>query len=206
MPTLLLDDDHKYTLDGKVIPSVTEIIGQFVRSGEFYVNVFTGSTIAASVMHQAQDRGKAIHKAAKLILQGRLAWDKLDPSLVAPLRCFEEWFLRFKPKVIASEQSYYTLIWEYAGTPDLVCLSQAGVLSIIEYKSSEAAGELAGPQLSAYEQLIRETDGIRGKIDRYVLTLPESGRGSFELLENKVNDWNFFKSRLYTYRYLKGER
>jgi hypothetical protein len=205
MPKLLLDDNHKYTLDGKPIPGVTSIIGEFVRSGEYFVSTFTGATIAASVMLAAADRGKAIHKAAKLILQKRLAWDALDPSLVAPLRTFEEWFNREKPKVIMSEYSLYSQAFQYAGTPDLVCLIRK-VLSIVDFKSSEMAGRMAGPQLSAYEQLVRETDGIRGKIDRYVLTLPEDGRGSFVLLPNKSNDFAFFKSRLYQYRYLRGEK
>ncbi len=72
---------------------------------------------------------------------------------------------------------------------------------------SEMAGRMAGPQLSAYEQLVKEADNIRGKIDRYVLTLPKDGRGSFTLLPNtnKSQDWAFFKARLYQYRFLMGE-
>jgi len=205
MTTLLLDDNHNYTLDGKPIPGVTSIIGQYVRSGEYYVNVFTGGTIAASIMHAAQDRGKAIHKAVKLIIQGRLAWDALDPSFVAPLRVFEEWMMREKPEIIAAEYSLYSMLFWYAGTPDILCKIR-GAYAVIELKTSEAAAAMAGPQLAAYEQLVREADSIRGKIDRYALVLPEDGRRSFTLLPHKSDDFNFFKSRLYQYRYLKGEK
>ena len=203
-------DNHVYRRNGQIIPSVTQILGGWweveISGRDYYLNVLTGSIIAADKMKTAADHGTAVHKACWLILKhghDGLDWGVLDPELIHPLQQLEKWQEDWKPTVILLEQPMYSDKYGYAGTPDIVALilNQATIPAVIDIKTG--AYDMAGPQVAAYEQLFKEHDKFRGTVRRYVLHLPKTGSYKFVPLTDK-RDWDFFRSRLFQYNYLNS--
>ncbi len=201
-------ETHIYRLDGRVIPSVTQILGEFcpvtISGRDYYVNAFTGSVVGMEKFDKAADFGTAVHRGCTLILlHGKdfLDWDALAPELVGPLRQFVRWMAEWKPEVILAEAPLYSRKYGYAGTPDFVAKIKRKV-AVVDIKTG--AFDMAGPQVAAYGELYKENYRYRGAVGRYVLHLPKNG-GSYKFVPlTNGKDWNFFKSRLYQVQYLQS--
>jgi hypothetical protein len=195
-------DTHTYKKDGVVIPSVTQIIGEWqlteVYGVEYYYNIYSGAVLAADRFTEARDFGRAAHAMNALYLMGSLDQSALHPSLIPVLDQFDTWLRTFNVEPVLIETPLYSEKHQYAGTPDLVCLVKKR-LAIVDYKTGDYA--MAGPQLAGYDQLYKP------KIykQRFVLYLPKDG-GQFKFVPctNYSDDWKFFYSRLCQYHYLKG--
>lgn len=198
---------HIYKYKGTVIPSVTQVLGGWLRvkfGRTFYINSVDGTTVDAETFEDAQDFGTAIHCACKILLTGDLAWNVLDQALVASLREFEKWIEDYRIKPILVEHPLYSAVHRYAGTPDLICESGAfkGTL-LIDFKTG-IKSPFTGPQTAAYEMLYREFSGYRGQIRRFELTLPKDG-GPYKMQPlTGINDNAFFLSKLFQYNFLKA--
>mgnify|MGYP001559267038 CR=1 FL=1 len=203
-------DKHIYRWNGQVVPSVTEIIGAWlpVKGADFYVNTFTGAIVYADKFEAAGKVGKAIHKACGYIANGQgVDMEAIDRALIPPLKQFKKWMGDFKAKPIAVETPMYSVKYEFAGTPDIVCeLSQdKNILVVVDIKTG-LVNDMAGVQTSGYEILAREDLKIRKIIKRYELILPRDGsQYKFKQLTDK-DDFTFFLSRLNQYNYLKNRR
>lgn len=198
---------HIYKMDDRVVPSVTQVIGELVRvtsSGrDYYVNTLTGSLVRAELIEGAGDHGRAVHKACAIILRdghGGLDWEHIDPSLVHQLQQFEKWLEEWKPYIMYVEEPMYSGKHGFAGTSDIV-VSFKSKPAIIDIKTG--AYGMAGPQTVAYEMLYKTRDQYRGTVKRYVLHLPKTGPYKFVPLTDK-RDWDFFRSRLYQWQYLNS--
>lgn len=199
---------HTYRVDGKVIPSVTQIINQWrkvlVNSSYYYVSSF-GEVVPASSFEAAADFGSAVHIACRLIVSGEgVDWESIEPSLIPPLRQFQQWLSDYKVTTVLIELPLYSERYDYAGTADLIvyCRDNQRILMVCDIKTGEYA--LAGPQTAAYEQLYRENYGYKGMVDRFVLYLPKDGKPyTFEKMRNH-NDWSYFKAKLYEHYMAKG--
>ena len=202
---LYTDKDHTYTLDGVIVPSVTQIIGEWkdvdIYGTMYKVNVYSGQSVLADKFTAPAEFGRAIHKAAYLILTGQgLNWGKIDTALVPPVKQFQKWMLDHKVTPVLSEVPMASRKWMYAGTPDIFCnIKKNRHLCLVDIKTGEY--DMAGAQTAAYEPLYRELTEFRGLIDRYVLHLPKNGSDyKFLPLENR-QDWYFFMSKLMEYKY-----
>lgn len=197
-------DTHTYSIDGNKIPSVTQILSEWVEIPRYYVNTFTGAMVRKDVFDAGGDHGTAIHTACNLILEGgghdALDWEALNPELCHPLQQFERWLADYKPKIASVEEPMYSSKYGYAGTPDIAAKVQRK-MAVIDIKTG--AYSMAGPQTSAYEQLYKEASGHGRNMKRYVLYLPKTGDYKFIPMTNK-NDWDFFRSRLFQYQYLNS--
>lgn len=104
------DDGHVYTLNGKWIPSVTEIL----RAENFIDTSF--------FTDRGRERGKLAHLAIHLHDAGELDEDSLDPVL----RPYLDAWIKFKADtgctVIESEQPCADALGRYAGTPDKILM------------------------------------------------------------------------------------
>jgi hypothetical protein len=208
--SLTLDEQkHEYRWNGNPVDSVTQIIGEYVKvsfsqMSSYYVNIFTGNVISLDIFEGARDTGKAIHLACNILAQGKsLDWNALDPSLLIPLQSFINWLNDFKPSLLWTENRLYSEVDNFAGTPDNFCEIR-GKLSLIEIKTP-ITNLMVGPQTAAYEKLIRESEKVRAKIQRYELQISRAGdRYKFNPLNN-YSDLPFFLSRLYQKRYLNGK-
>jgi hypothetical protein len=60
-------DNHKFTLDGNRIPSVTQAIDEWhlieMDGRSFYYNIFTHARVAKRVFEAARERGRGMHLA-----------------------------------------------------------------------------------------------------------------------------------------------
>jgi hypothetical protein len=206
MSLVYTDKTHTYTLDGVIVPSVTQIIGEWIDAdiyGTMYkVNVYSGVAVLADKFTAPAEFGRAIHKAAYLILTGQgLNWGKIDSALVPPVKQFQKWMLDHNVIPVLSEVPMASRKYGYAGTPDIFCYLDKKLkrLCLVDIKTGEY--DMAGAQTAAYEPLYREHTGFRGMIDRYVLHLPKDGSSyKFFKLENR-QDWHFFMSKLMEYKY-----
>lgn len=200
---------HTYKNKGVRIPSVTQILNEWVkiktnRDAHYYVHTVSGVTISAETFRYAGDRGNAIHHGTKLVLEGILDWDVLDAILVDPLHKFETWMKEYDVHMGVDTQCEVSMMserYQYAGTPDIITPIK-GVMSVIDIKTG-AWGQAAA-QLEAYEQLYREITGYKGKINHYVLDL--SGK-KYDFRQVKdVGAWPFFLNSLGRYKYLTAQK
>lgn len=202
---------HTYTYDGQVAHSVTTIIREWLDvelSGVAYkVNAFDGKAVAASLFQGAADHGTAVHDAIKYYLTCGVDMEALHEDIRKALDMFIAWFDEYVDEVISVEKPLYSQIYHYAGTADLICKLKrkyGGKRAVVDFKTG--AFGLAGPQLAAYENLHREDSGYKGLIERYVLKLPKTGDSCKFTKEEGRQDWAFFKTRLFTYNFMKGRK
>lgn len=82
------EEKHIYTVDGKVVPSVTDICNPI--TSEHY------GAINAAVLEMASRRGTAVHEATQLIDLGVMPDD--DPEVDAYVNAYLDFLLDYKPK------------------------------------------------------------------------------------------------------------
>lgn len=192
-------ENHEYRWNGAPVPSVTTILGEFVKIGLVYVSTFTGAHILDERFEAARDFGTAVHRMIALDVAGELDEDALDPALAAVLRQWHRLCCMVRPEIIMSETPLYCSAHGYAGTPDIVCKIR-GVLSIWDCKTGMMG--MCGPQTAAYEIPVRECLKTRARFDRYGLHLPKDGGQPKLVKYSDRNDWAFFQARLFQWRYL----
>ena len=194
--------EHRYFFNGEEKPSVTKILNEFITIGVVYISTFTGAHILAECMESARDFGTAVHKMIALDIAGELDEDALDPKLAAVLHQWHRLCCMVRPEIIMSETPLYCSAHGYAGTPDLVCKIK-GVLAIIDCKTGLMG--MTGPQTAGYEMPVREHLKTRARFDRYGLSLPKDGGMAKLIKYEDRNDWEFFKCRLFQWKYLRGK-
>lgn len=197
---------HTYKCEGRVVPSVTQVLREYVKIDiglGIYISTITGQFVFADVFEAAGAVGTAIHKMILYYIENDLSEEGLSPSLLAVLDRYKEWEQTFKPEYLYIEEPLYSSRYDYAGTPDIVCMIDR-CRTIIDIKTG--AYGMAGPQLAAYERLDTESNGSHFPRARAVLYLPKDG-STFKW-EPQINrrDWKFFEARLFQYIYLTGRK
>jgi hypothetical protein len=190
---------HTYTVDNQVIPSVTQIIGEWLKVGGCYVNVFDGVSIPADVFEAGRDAGTDVHKMVENYLDGDLDREALAPTLDCVLNQFVRWMIDYEPRIISYEKPLYSRKYHYCGTYDLE-IELGRKKAIVDIKSGMIG--MAGPQLAAYVVLKKEELQTRTQYDRYTLALPRDGSGYKFVKHEDPADWDFFLCRLSQYNYL----
>jgi hypothetical protein len=200
------EKEHRYQWCGITVPSVTQILGEWVRvdiGRGWYVSTFTGQAIDAETFEAAGRMGTAIHDMLHAYLQDDLDEGGTSPELLKVLAQFKAWQETFKPEIELAEAVMYSEKYGYAGTMDCVCKIGRDHW-LIDWKSG--AFSTAGPQLAAYEKLYQETTESRLPLKRAVLSLPKNGEKFKWLPQTSREDWPFFQARLYQYNYLNKGR
>ena len=107
---LLFDPDtHTYTLDGRRVPSVTEICAP--------VTAVKYGSVNSALVAQAARRGSLIHEYCQCIDYGvHLAALDVDPALAGYVRAYLAFLDTYRPDWSMIEQPVYTE--DYAGTLD----------------------------------------------------------------------------------------
>ena len=182
---------HTYRLDGRVLPSVSQLLEPL--SGAEYSN------IPASVLSAAADRGTEIHRAIEnYIIFGE---ENIAGGYINYLEAFEDWFYKNKPEVICTERQMYHPVLLYAGTPDLICRTGDDVC-LVDYKSSsKVIDKVYRVQMEAYRQMIeRNMDVFITK--KILLHLKNSGNYE-EILYPAVDTeaWRVFGALRTIYAY-----
>jgi hypothetical protein len=173
---------HIYKLDGKVLPSVTQILKSAGLTTDF-------SMIPVDVLEKKRKLGERVHELTQLA--------DMDSPLTASKTIEDDYinsYLRFRNEVdfqpVEIELAVYSKLHGYAGTIDRVGIVK-GKLSIVDFKTS-ATLDMAymGPQTAAYEIAYREWAGYKKTMPRYILQLKPDG---YKLVQCKEKeDTNIF--------------
>ncbi len=146
MGKLLFDaDTHEYSVDGVVIPSVTQVLEA--------VGVSDYSMITKADRDYYFTRGTYVHKAMELLLKDQLDWDTVDESIIGYVRAGEKFVHDTGFTADYIEESLHHEQYRYAGTLDV-----AGLLGnrkvILDWKTG-AVQEHVKYQIGGYCELLR---------------------------------------------------
>lgn len=153
---------HRYTVGGRTIPSVTQILQR----------MYTWDNIPNAVLENARDRGQGVHKACELWDYDTLDEQDLDHRLAG----YVEAWNRFKTAtgfiVTHSEQRFFSERLKVCGTPDRV-----GIMTevagrphvVLEIKATCRISPVAGLQTAGYHLLLRDNGVLCDR--RYVVQL-----------------------------------
>ncbi len=171
--------EHRYTLEGRTLPSVTGILDECgIVDKSFYTD-------------SARIRGTFVHKAIALDCRGGVDPATID-SIIKPY--FEAW-LKFKaqvkPLILGSEIRVLNRLLGYAGTLDLLIkIPPSPTVWLVDIKSGGLANWTA-IQLAGY--FLAENDLKIKPGARAGLQLKDDGNYNFKPYENP-NDLKVFKA------------
>ncbi|MCP3709763.1 PD-(D/E)XK nuclease family protein [Paraburkholderia sp. CNPSo 3274] len=183
MSELLFDPvEHAYTVNGKRLPSVTQILAPLVDY----------SMVPRDVLERAQKLGTAVHRMTELYDLDDLDMDCLADELVPYLTAWIKFRAEsgFVPETI--EKRLYHPSLRFAGTPDRSGLIN-GRRAVIDIKKMLTLGPVIGLQLAAYSELFAK-NGTQIE-DRYGLGLRADGTYRLVPFKDK-GDWPVFLSLL----------
>jgi len=185
---------HRYTLAGVDLPSVTQVLES--------VGLIDYSHIPWPTRQMALERGRAVHEAIALDLEGDLDEDSADEAgvlgYVQAARAARQHLGILAPT--AWEERVYHEAWQYAGTIDL----RVGNM-VVDWKTNQAEYWVRF-QLAAYAACIAQIDGRThwgaGLIRRICVEL--HGDATFSLFEfgseSLFDDLQTFLAALRIYR------
>lgn len=174
------EEKHLYYVDGKVVPSVTEILAPLHRSY---------GSLNPSVLDYARRRGTAVHEELEMLdLTGDLEW---TPETAPYIQAYLEWCTVFRPTWTAVEKPVFCEELWYAGTLDRMGYLNDGKLAIVDIKTSQPTREAYVSvclQTMAYAFAVcSESYGMTKEeckgINRYGLFLMKDGK--YRLLDCK---------------------
>lgn len=178
------EEKHEYTVNGKVVPSVSEIM-------KCATCLYYTDEIPPRVLELACKKGSAVHKA----IEDYLLWEEYETEeqYKPIMEQFLKWYKEYKPKIIQVE--YQMTNGEYAGTCDLICEIN-GEIHLIDYKtSSQIHTKMIAIQEAGYDELCDI------KIDKHdVLHLTKTNY-EFKEIEIRKDIWEKCKD---IYFYMKG--
>lgn len=159
------DDSHTYTLDGRVVPSVTQIIAP----------LYDFSRVDPQVLAAKAMLGKAVHRATELHDAGAL-----DDGSVHPLvRPYLDAWLKFRLDTgfvpVEIEQRVHHPVMGYAGTLDRVGDMDSGERSLLDIKIVRALSPAVGVQLAAYEHAYALRFAVKPVLRRRAVQLRDDG-------------------------------
>lgn len=173
---------HRYTLDGRHLPSVTQVLAP--------LEMFDG--IPMDVLEKARVRGQHVHEAMALLVREDLNWSTLDLTLVPYIEGGKRFLEESGAIVIASEMRVACPRIRCAGTFDLLAyLRDAECL--IEFKATASLPRTVGPQTAAYDRLYQAMHGGRPR-KRYCVQLKPADYKVYPLTDPA--DWSVFQSCL----------
>jgi hypothetical protein len=155
-------DEHRYTLDGSDVPSVTQVFAAEGLSGNAFWR------------QEHRDRGTAVHRVAHLITARRWKgstveeiihnsrWDpgRTDSRLVPYGHALCRWLLDSGFQPVLSEQPVASVDFGVAGTLDTWGILQNGLTLLPDFKSGQPQ-EAAHLQTALYAALLEKSTGRR---------------------------------------------
>ena len=168
--TLIFDSTkHEYTIDGKTVPGVTQVIADVVGSGfEF-----------ASDWHK--QRGTALHACAPFVARGEDF--NYDPRLEGRIKALRKFFAEVKPEIRGMEEPLYSSAYQFAGRPDFIAKIGRN-WCIGDWKSSFDLVRL-GLQLGGYNILYLKgrCHPLDGVITKYGIGIQLKDNGKYKMTE-----------------------
>ena len=161
-------DSHTYTWNGKVVPSVTQLL-EYMRFSPDY------SMVDPDVLAAAANRGTRIHKGIELSILGKEHGVELDKDQVEGIENFEGFCKKYHFTPLVPERQMYSEKYMFAGTCDLEG-EMDGELWLIDFKTSWSLSPWVLFQLEAYRVLRNEYVKEAKPISKVgALHLPKTG-------------------------------
>lgn len=197
MKTLVFDEiQHRYTVDGVVVPSVTTVLSA--------VGIPDLSFANKEVLKASSEFGTAAHLACELYDKGELDEDALDPALRPIL---DQWIVLPNEMCagmteVLIEKRLYSKQYGFAGTLDRAYFNELKKALVIVDIKTGANTPSAGPQTAAYAQLVSEEYGIKFRtVKRYTAHLLHGKEFGKLVQYTDPADWPVFLSALNIYKY-----
>lgn len=157
---------HVYDLDGRILESVTAVLGM------------AGMVDSRHFSEESRIRGTYVHAATELIDRGTLDWSDLDPVLVPYCEAYQAFVEDKRPEIILSEKPLYHAQHLYAGTLDRL-VRMDGAVALIDIKSGVPSPATA-IQVAAYRELVKVNEDI---IPTKCFSLHLRDDGAYRLIE-----------------------
>ena len=181
-------ESHKYTLNGKVLPSVTQIIKD-VTKGE---QEWDGNC-------SARDFGTAVHKTLEYYDKGILG--EYDPRMEPYIKVWDNFKFEKKVTIIENELIGYS-DFGFAGTIDRI-VDIDGYTYILDIKTGKQYKDHP-LQLAAYNMLYREHQS--NKNNSYLRACVYLSEDGYKFVEYKdKNDEEVFCSMFLVWQWKKGK-
>jgi hypothetical protein len=205
---------HRYTWDGKPVPSVTTIIS---RLNKPLLVQWAANCAVEHIMHgigaregavplpqlleearkahltkkeDAADIGTAVHKYAQAALTGKPEPRDLPPGAIEACAAFWKWVEQHKIEPIAVERRVMSREHMYAGTCDFYGYIDDR-LSVLDFKTGNGIYDEAWWQTSGYELALSEEGVSRGPVNRWIVHLnKETGECVTHCRLARSDDWN----------------
>lgn len=180
--------DHRYTLDGMVIPSVTQVLD--------VISAFAG--VPDHLMADARLRGTLVHKLTEVADRGE-PWedDARETVLFEYIEAWEMFKRDCRVVLIESEQRVFHTKYRYSGTFDRI-VEMDGKKYILDIKTGEVHPEYA-VQTAAYVYAYNEGRPVKEHLkERLCVVLKPNGRyhaESFDVRE-LASDFQTFTAAL----------
>ena len=175
LPVATIDfepEGHIYTLNGRRLPSVTQIME--------CLSLMLYRDVPPDVMATAADRGTRAHEQISNYIRFGIMEpdDDTEPYLTA-FRAFEE---AYRPVYVASEYRTYHTTMRYAGTLDMICYvseDDGSGYDVVDLKCTRVFHSIMlATQLAGYAEALK-SHGIPIR-NRYGLQLLKDGTYRFE--------------------------
>ena len=181
------EEKHEYMVDGKVVPSVSEIM-------KCATCLYYTDEIPPRVLELACKKGSAVHNS----IEDYLLFEEytIEPQYEPIFKQFIKWLEEYKPKIIKVE--YQMTNGKYAGTCDLICRINDKTIGIDYKTSSQLHTQMIAIQEAAYNELANYN---KIRVDEwYALHLTKTNY-EFKKIEIRKDIWEKCKD---IYFYMKG--
>jgi hypothetical protein len=183
MSALTFDEaQHEYRFDGRVIPSVTQILSPLVDY----------SMVPPATLERARQLGTAVHRMTELHDNDDLDEDSLSDELRPYLVGWKKFRQEANFEPITVEHRMFHRGLGYAGTSDRAGVVK-GRLAVLDIKKMLTLTPAIGPQLAAYQEQ-HKSEGL-AVLDRYALGLRPDGTYRLQKYEDPL-DWQCFLAHL----------
>jgi hypothetical protein len=184
---------HTYTVGGRVVPSVTQILASVDR--DLW-------RVPPGVLEAAAALGTAVHKATELDDLADLDEESLAPQIAPYLAAWRRFRAETGFAPVAIEERLHNAMYGYCGTLDRVGHLD-GQRALLDIKSG-MQWPSHGPQTAAYQDAYERQSGK--KIDlRLVVYLRDDGTYRMVAQRDK-SDWSVFLAALTIHKFTTKEQ
>lgn len=162
--------EHIYTINGKVVPGNTEILGDTGLRELFFDKEWYA------------DKGQKIHLACHFHNKGTLSWETVDPLIYGYVEAYLKFKRECKVEVLESEYVCFNETLLYGTTIDSIVeldFMSTRVSGIVEIKSGQPQ---SSDCLQTAGQIMVFWEKPTFLVNRFVLYLKENG--TYKLVEN----------------------
>lgn len=177
------EEAHVYKLNGKSVPSVTQIIktAGFYKNSEFFTE-------------EAANRGTYVHKACDMYDNDILDMNSSELDFKGYIDAWIAFREQSKAEIIETEKRVYSEVWMFAGTLDRV-VKMNNKMFILDIKTGSPQPAADPLQTAAYQMAYGELKGT--KIEgRGCVYLSENGKFTIKYHEQDREDWADFLAAL----------